>query len=120
MDYEGHYLHHRLCRPACLDHGYGPYIKDLSRLGRDLKDVIIVEDIAEAFQLQPNNGLLIPAMRYNEKDGGLEAIWQKLVLLKDVEDVQVAIPALLKGGVSTTRDFKDEDDIRAHQGPLAT
>ena len=35
------------------------FLKDLSRLGRDLKKVIIVDNIAENFQLTPKNGIHI-------------------------------------------------------------
>ncbi len=39
---------------------YGPvFVKDLSRLGRDLSKMIIVDNVAENFQLQPDNGIFI-------------------------------------------------------------
>ena len=34
-------------------------MKDLSRIGRDLSKTIIVDNVAENFQLQPDNGIFI-------------------------------------------------------------
>jgi Dullard-like phosphatase family protein len=39
----------------------GDYVKNLSLLGRDLKRIIIVDDIPHVFKLQKNNGLCIKA-----------------------------------------------------------
>ena len=39
----------------------GEYIKDLSLLGRDLKNIIIVDDIPQVFKLQERNGICIKA-----------------------------------------------------------
>ena len=43
---------------ATLNSGY---IKDLSLLGRDLKNIIIVDDIPQVFKLQERNGICIKA-----------------------------------------------------------
>ena len=37
------------------------YIKDLSKLGRDLKKIVIVDNMQQAFRLQKNNGICIKA-----------------------------------------------------------
>ncbi len=37
----------------------GQYVKDLSKLNRDLSHVIIIDDNPESFQLQPENGIRI-------------------------------------------------------------
>ena len=39
----------------------GEYIKDLSLLGRDLKNIIIVDDIPQVFKMQEKNGICIKA-----------------------------------------------------------
>lgn len=51
-------IKHRLYRQHALPFN-GYYVKDLSRLGRDLSKTLIVDNIAENFQLQPNNGIFI-------------------------------------------------------------
>ncbi|PWA64048.1 Dullard phosphatase domain, eukaryotic [Artemisia annua] len=40
----------------------GKYVKDLSNLGRDLKNVVIVDDKPRSYKLQPENG--IPIKRF--------------------------------------------------------
>ena len=39
----------------------GDYVKNLALLGRDLKKIIIVDDIQHVFKLQKNNGICIKA-----------------------------------------------------------
>jgi len=49
---------HRLFREACIQYN-GSYVKDLRRLGRNIKDVIIVDNSPVSFSLQPENALPI-------------------------------------------------------------
>jgi len=49
---------HRLYRQHTLQIG-AVYIKDLSKLGRDLRKTIIVDNMPSNFQLQPDNGIFI-------------------------------------------------------------
>jgi len=35
------------------------YVKDISKIGRDLNKTIIVDNMAENFKLQPDNGIYI-------------------------------------------------------------
>jgi len=58
---------HRLYRQHALPFN-GYYVKDLSRVGRDLSKTIIVDNIAENFQLQPNNGIFIKTWISDPKD----------------------------------------------------
>lgn len=53
-----HFISHRLFRQHALPYN-GFYIKDLSRIGRDLSKTIIVDNIAENYMLQPYNGIHI-------------------------------------------------------------
>ena len=49
-------------------------IKDLSLLGRNLKRVIIIDNIAENFQVQPDNGIVIKSWTGEEHDKALEQL----------------------------------------------
>ncbi|XP_002983484.2 uncharacterized protein C2F7.02c [Selaginella moellendorffii] len=62
LDPEG-LITHRLYRESCVSCDGETMIKDLSRLGRDLKRVVIVDDKPHYFSLQPRNGIQIPAFR---------------------------------------------------------
>lgn len=43
-----------------VKHGY---IKDLSRIGRDLKKIIILDDLSSNFKLQKDNGVKIKSWK---------------------------------------------------------
>ena len=59
----------------------GINIKDLSKLGRDMNKIIIIDNIEENYQLQPNNGLNISDFEGDESDNELE------YLLKDLLEI---------------------------------
>ena len=59
----------------------GVNIKDLSKLGRNLTKIIIVDNIEDNYQLQPNNGINISDFEGDENDNELE------YLLKDLLEV---------------------------------
>ncbi|THD26314.1 CTD small phosphatase protein [Fasciola hepatica] len=54
----GSYFRHRLFREACVYH-QNNLIKDLSRLGRDVDQICIVDNSPVSFLFQPNNALQI-------------------------------------------------------------
>ena len=63
----------------------GINIKDLSKLGRNLEKIIIVDNIEENYQLQPDNGINISDFEGDENDNELE------YLLVDLLEV-VSVP----------------------------
>jgi CTD small phosphatase-like protein 2 len=65
----------------------GTNVKDLSKLGRDLSKVIIIDNIEDNYQLQPNNGLNISDFEGDDNDNEL------LFLLKDLLNI-VKTPGL--------------------------
>lgn len=74
------YITHRLYRQHTLPCGQ-VNIKDLSRIGRDLEKVIIVDNIPENFQLQQDNGIFITSWFEDVTD---TALTELAVILKDV------------------------------------
>ena len=72
------YISYRLYRQHAISAG-SYYIKDLSKVGRELSKVIIVDNVAENFQLQPDNGILIRSWFDDPNDN---ALLELLPLLK--------------------------------------
>ena len=56
----------------------GTNVKDLSKLGRDLSKVIIIDNIEENYQLQPKNGLNISDYEGDDNDNELIYLMQDL------------------------------------------
>ena len=73
-------ISHRLYRQHAIPGG-NYYIKDLSRIGRDMSKVIIVDNVAENFQMQPDNGILIRSWFDDPHDN---ALLELLPLLKGI------------------------------------
>jgi len=59
----------------------GNYTKDLSKLGREMKDWIIVDNLSKSYWLQPDNGLPILSWYDDQNDMELDKLYQLLKLL---------------------------------------
>mmetsp|Transcript_31421 Transcript_31421/g.91803 ORF Transcript_31421/g.91803 Transcript_31421/m.91803 type:complete len:336 (+) Transcript_31421:188-1195(+) len=82
---------YRLFREACTRHNSG-YVKDLSKLGRDLGGVIIIDNSPVCYALQPDNAIPIRTWRDDVTDRELLELIPILYSLASVED----IPSVLK------------------------
>ncbi|XP_024539796.1 probable C-terminal domain small phosphatase [Selaginella moellendorffii] len=95
LDPAGNLFAHRLYRDSCSTKEVGgrKVVKDLSRLGRDLRHTVIVDDKPESFFLQPNNGIVIRAFknRKGHKYDELKTISNLLKEIARVEDVRQAL-----------------------------
>lgn len=77
LDKDG-YITHRLYRQHTGQTNNG-FIKDLSKLGRDLDKMIIIDNVKENFQLQEENGLHIKHFLGDEKDDELNILCPELI-----------------------------------------
>lgn len=87
---------HRLFREHCTVYNNG-FIKDLSRLGRDLKGVIIVDNTPTAYSLQRENAIPISTWTDDVNDTQLFELSLLLEALACVHDVRNAIGLVVKG-----------------------
>ena len=70
--------------------------KNLAKLGRDLKDVIIIDNSPIAYILQPGNAIPISTWTGNTKDNELTRLIPILKLLAKTYDVRESIKGILK------------------------
>ena len=85
LDYENNIIKYRLYRHHITMIGFSIY-KDLTKLGRDLSKVIIVDNLKENFRLQPNNGIFIKTWTSDINDVQLKDL---LKILKDIVNLNV-------------------------------
>ena len=71
------------------------FVKDLKKLGRDLKDIIIVDNSPLSYSFHPENGLPILSWFEDKNDRELYNIIPLLIFLSDVKDVREYIPKLV-------------------------
>ena len=93
-------IKHRLYREQCTFIN-GLYIKDLKRLNRPLKDLIIVDNSPLAFAFNEENGLPIKTWYDDYTDDELNKILPLLLFLSKVDDVRMYI-----------NNFVEENDIK--------
>jgi len=84
----------RLFREACTRQSSG-YSKDLSKLGRDLKHVIIIDNSPICYALQPDNAIPIRTWRDDTSDRELLDLIPILYSLASVEDIPVVLKQIV-------------------------
>ncbi|CAE8591397.1 unnamed protein product, partial [Polarella glacialis] len=66
-------IHHRLYRQHALP--WGPiFVKDMSKLGRNLDTTLMIDNVQENFMLQPNHGIFIYTWYDDPEDTALYAL----------------------------------------------
>lgn len=86
---------YRLFREHCTFIN-GIYVKDLKRLNRDLKNVIIVDNSPNSYSFNRENGLPILSWFNDKKDTELLKLLPLLNYLSGVSDVRDVIPSFIK------------------------
>ncbi|KAK9153117.1 hypothetical protein Sjap_000597 [Stephania japonica] len=66
-------ISYRLYRDSCTEQS-GRFVKDLGDLGRDLKNVVLVDDNPNAYSLQPENALPVAPFFSDVGDGELKKV----------------------------------------------
>ena len=94
LDPEDRYFKGKMYREHCTKTSRG-YIKDLAIFkGKDLKDIIMVDDQQVSFENQPLNGLMIQSWNGDRSDVELKKLESFLRTVEKSDDVRVNIRAL--------------------------
>lgn len=89
LDPEGVIFSSCLYRPSTVESVHYPCVKDMSRLGRDMRRVVLVDDTPLAFLHQPHNGVPVFTFKADPDDRLLgEAILPLLWNLSKQEDIR--------------------------------
>lgn len=90
-------------------------VKDLSKIGRDLNKVVILENCADNFRLQPLNGIQIKDFEGDENDEELDILKVELIKLVndhplDIREYLTKITIPMKNRYQNTKkEIKEED-----------
>ncbi|KAJ0342598.1 hypothetical protein COL922a_000873 [Colletotrichum nupharicola] len=89
-------VHHRLFRESCYNH-QGNYVKDLSQVGRDLKDTIIIDNSPTSYIFHPQHAVPISSWFSDAHDNELLDLIPVLEDLakSDVQDVSLVLDVTL-------------------------
>ena len=90
------------------------FVKDLQRLGRDIKNIIIVDNSPVSYALHPENGLPILTWFEDKSDRELFKITPILQFLSSVPDVREYIPKFVEN--NTINYDKANEIIRSNKG----
>ena len=86
------YFKKRLYRENCTLIG-SAYIKDISKLGRDLSKVIIIDNDLACFYLQQENGILIKPFNGNNNDKILDNLYDilNIIFKNSFQDIRIEL-----------------------------
>eukprot|EP00002_Diphylleia_rotans_P022231 TRINITY_DN4354_c0_g1_i10.p1 TRINITY_DN4354_c0_g1~~TRINITY_DN4354_c0_g1_i10.p1 ORF type:complete len:140 (+),score=27.31 TRINITY_DN4354_c0_g1_i10:276-695(+) len=93
---------HRLFRESCTMH-VGSYVKDMTRLGRDIRDVIILDNSPLSYMFQPENALPISSWFEDPQDSELLDLIPVLEALSQEEDVRKKLRSSTRPRMSVAR-----------------
>ncbi|PMD45719.1 NIF-domain-containing protein [Hyaloscypha variabilis F] len=85
-----HVVQHRLFRESCYVHE-GNYVKDLSQIGRDLKDTIIIDNSPSSYIFHPDHAVPISSWFSDPHDFELLDLIPFLEDLATVQDVRLVL-----------------------------
>ncbi|GLU13857.1 hypothetical protein SLE2022_304670 [Rubroshorea leprosula] len=114
LDPEGRIFNHRLYRESCKE-ARGRYVKDLSELGRDLRNVVIVDDNPKSYTLQPENAIPIKAFVNDLEDRELEKISGFFRRCGVFRDMREAVKQYLSRGRAAEMEITKANDFASNR-----
>jgi len=88
-------IHHRLFREACTNYK-GNFVKDMSRLGRDVKKVLIIDNSPSSYMFHPENSVPCESWYDDENDTELLDLLPLLETLTKVDNVVAHLESIRK------------------------
>lgn len=88
LDPRGQFISHRLFREHCYHSPQGVYVKDLRIINRPLSQLVLVDNAAYSYILQPENGIPIVPFYSNSSDSELLLLKKYLQGLSQSPDVR--------------------------------
>jgi Dullard-like phosphatase family protein len=101
-------VHFRLFREACVNYD-GNFVKDLSRLGRELKNTIIIDNSSTSYMLQPRNAVPIKSWFDDPRDEELFHLADALEDMAEVPNTVGVLPSLRELQIEMTGSYNDPD-----------
>ena len=119
---EKKYCQNRLFREHCTLIN-NAYVKDLKKLGRELKDIVIVDNSPLSYSLNPENGIPVGTWIEDKRDRELYNLMPILEFLSGVNDVREFIPKIVFNNEISyyaSRDIikKYNDNIKKNQNKI--
>jgi RNA polymerase II subunit A small phosphatase-like protein len=111
-----HIASYRLFREHCTFYN-NSFVKDLSALGRNLKDVIIVDNSPASYAFQPENAIPISTWIDDMTDNKLAQLAPILELLAYVDDVRDYIKKVVQDDSSSVSQDK-EPSVQEEKAPV--
>ncbi|KAJ3246226.1 Carboxy-terminal domain RNA polymerase II polypeptide A small phosphatase 1 [Chytriomyces hyalinus] len=100
----GRRIRHRLYREHCkLFHG--GWIKDLSKLGRQMESIILLDNCAVSYTYQPLNGVPCTTWYSDKSDTELAELIPFMLRIKPAADVRIAIGVVWEDTIGRIRDL---------------
>lgn len=112
LDPFNQYVKEILTRTSCIRSKNGFFVKDLRIIkNRDLKSMIIVDNLAHSFAFQIDNGVPILEFINNKKDRELKYLYDHLMEAAYVDDIRVFNRKKLKLSQLSEMKFEDLNKI---------
>ncbi|KAH7890805.1 HAD-like domain-containing protein [Phlebopus sp. FC_14] len=100
-------ISHRLFRESCYRHK-GNYVKDLSRLGRPMAEIVLVDNNPSSYYFQPKNGVSVKTWTSNPADRELDSLCDFLTEISGVSDVRDVLDG--KPGVGQQESYSSDNN----------
>ncbi|GAB5357422.1 hypothetical protein AAMO2058_000373400 [Amorphochlora amoebiformis] len=98
-------ISHRLFRESCVQSNGFAFVKDISKLGRDMSKVVLVDNSPVAMVASPDNSIPLVPFYDNKDDQELPKLLQTLYNLKMAGDVQRGLRQSFPGFRKQIMDF---------------